>query len=259
VFYSGERTDSGKEDRLMYRPPKQTMGESGANGVNRILAALPSEEYDRLSPYLQPVSLPLGQILHMPEETIDYVYFPTSSLISLLAMLEGGETVEAGMIGSEGMAGISVVLGVESTTTQALVQGAGEALRMKAKTLRSFIKDGGPLHDLLLRYTHTIFAQIAQTAACNRVHSLNERLARWLLLTHDRTQRNNLDLTHEFAARMLGTRRAGVSVAASALREAGLIDYLRGQVVIRNRAGLEDASCECYGIVKAEFDRLFKS
>jgi CRP-like cAMP-binding protein len=233
------------------------MGQSNNNGENRVLAALPGAEYDRLSSHLQHVTLALGDILHMPEDTIEYIYFPTTSLISLLAMLEDGETVEAGVVGAEGFVGVSVALGVPTTTTQSLVQGAGDAMRIKAETLKALIKDGGPLHELLLRFTHTLFTQIAQTAACNRAHNLSERLARWLLLSHDRLRRDEFEMTHEFLARMLGTRRAGVSVAASALREAGLIDYSRGRVLIINRKGLEKASCECYRIVKADFDALF--
>ncbi len=139
---------------------------------------------------------------------------------------------------------------------ESLVQGNGEALAMKSQTLRSLIKDGGVLHDLILRYVHSLFAQVSQTADCSRAHTLHERLARWLLLTHDRLERDNFELTHECLGRMLGTRRAGVSVAASTLRQAGLIDYKRGIIEILNRTGLEEASCECYAIVRAEFDRL---
>jgi CRP-like cAMP-binding protein len=180
-------------------------------------------------------------------------------MISLLAALEGGETVETGVVGAEGMVGISVVLGVETSTSEALVQADGEAFRMKAKALAPLIRNGSVLHENLLRYIHTILAQISQTAACNRAHNLSERLARWLLLTHDRLGRDEFELTHELLAHMLGTRRAGVSVAASTLREAGVIGYTRGRVTILDRKGLESATCECYRKVKAEFDRQFKS
>jgi CRP-like cAMP-binding protein len=155
------------------------------------------------------------------------------------------------------MVGFPVMFGTYKTTNQALIQGSGSALRMRATSLHALVKNGGPLHDLILRYVYTIFAQISQTAACNRIHTLNERLARWLLLTHDRINRKEFSLTHEFLARMLGTRRAGVSVAASALRDAGLIDYSRGQVEVLDRKGLEEVSCECYAVVRAEFDRMF--
>ena len=226
---------------------------------NRILAALPSVEYELVVPHLDKVSLRHGQILQVPDQRIEFLYFPTTCMISLLAALEGGETVETGVVGGEGMVGISVVLGVETSPNEALVQADGEAYRMKAKALGPLIKNGSVLHDNLLRYIHAIFAQISQTAACNRAHSLSERLARWLLLTHDRLGRDEFELTHEFLARMLGTRRAGVSVAASTLREAGAIGYTRGRVTILDREGLENAACECYRIVKAEFDRLSKS
>jgi len=223
---------------------------------NLILAALAGEEFDRLSEHLEAFELKLGEFLHMPDERVEHVYFPTDGIVSLLATLEGGETVETGVVGREGMVGISIVLGVDTTTSQSLVQGSGHALRMKAQSLKPFLNNGGRLQDLLLRYIHTVFSQISQTAACNRVHTLNERLARWLLLTHDRLEHDTFDMTHEFLARMLGTRRAGVSIAASALREAGLIDYSRGQVVVLNRKGLEEGCCECYGVVKADADRL---
>jgi CRP-like cAMP-binding protein len=225
---------------------------------NRILAALPSEEYLLVAEHLEKVFLKLGQILHMPDQRIDFLYFPATCMVSLLATLEGGETVETGVVGSEGMVGISMALGVDRSASEALVQADGEAYRMKATSLGPLTKNGGALHADLLRYIHTIFAQISQTAACNRAHTLSERLARWLLLTHDRLGRDEFELTHEFLARMLGTRRAGVSVAASTLRGAGVIGYTRGRVTILDRKGLENAACECYYIVKAEFDRLFK-
>jgi|ERR1700682_129944 len=227
--------------------------------ANWILAALPGEEYELVVPHLEKVLLKRGHILQMPDQRIEFLYFPTTCMISLLASLEGGETVETGVVGNEGMVGISVVLGVETSSSEALVQADGEAFRMKAKALGPLIKNGSVLHDNLLRYIYTILAQISQTAACNRAHSLSERLARWLLLTHDRLGRDEFEMTHEFLARMLGTRRAGVTVAASTLREAGAIGYTRGRVTILDRPGLENVACECYRIVKAEFDRLFKS
>jgi CRP-like cAMP-binding protein len=233
--------------------PKNTLSQ------NRILASLPAAEFERISSHLVEVSLPLGEIIHRPEQKIEYVYFPENSLVSLLAVLEDGETVEAGVIGYEGFVGVPVVLGVQSGTTQALIQGAGDAQRIKSQALRSLINDGGQLQGLLLRFAHTLFTQVAQTAACNRAHDLNQRLARWLLLSHDRLRKEEFILTHEFLSRMLGTRRAGVSVAANGLRQGGLIDYTRGRVRIKNRKGLEQASCECYGIVKADYDALFKA
>jgi len=227
------------------------------NCKNRILAALENGEYEQLSPYLRKVVLETGSILYRPEQKIEYIYFPTSGMVSLLAELQDGESVEAGVVGNEGVAGITVVLGVDVASSEALVQVKGEALQMKADALRPLIKNGGRFHDLLLRYTHTIFTQVAQTAACNSAHSLDERLARWLLLTHDRVGLDAFDMTHEFLARMLGTRRAGVSGAASALRDVGIIDYTRGHVTIIDRKGLENASCECYQVVQNEFNRVF--
>ena len=230
-----------------------------APNKNMLLAVLSGAEYELVATHLEKISLRSGQILQMPGQRIDFLYFPTTCMISLLATLEDGETVETGVVGSEGMVGISVALGVETSTNEALVQGDGEAFRLKANALGPLIKNGGVFHVNLLRYIHAIFAQISQTAACNRAHSLSERLARWLLLTHDRLGRDEFEFTHEFLARMLGTRRAGVSVAASTLREAGAIGYTRGRVTILDRQGLEKAACECYRIVKAEFDRTLES
>lgn len=222
---------------------------------NRILAALPAPDYKLLSPHLQNVFLFSGQVVYTPEKRISEVYFPTSCLLSIVALLENGETVEAGMVGNEGMLGIPIVLGSDSTTTEAVVLASGEALRMSAKNLKTFIDNDGLLNKLLLRYTNAFLTQVAQTAACNRAHTLNERLSRWLLLTHDRVQRNSFELTHEFLANMLGTRRAGVSVAAKILKDAGLVDYTRGHMHILDRPGLEEMACECYRVVRDESER----
>jgi CRP-like cAMP-binding protein len=223
--------------------------------ANKILAALSPEEFEPLAAKLKSVPLLLGEILYLPDQKIEYVYFVNSGVVSLLSALENGATVEAGVIGSEGMAGISVILGADSTPNQALIQGAGEAWRIPSKDIRTEFGKGGKLRDLILRYTHTLFTQVAQTAACNRLHSIEQRLARWLLLTQDRVDRNDFVLTQDFLSRMLGVRRAGVSVAANTLRQAGLLDYHRGTMTILNRQGLEEYSCECYAIVKDEYDR----
>jgi CRP-like cAMP-binding protein len=223
--------------------------------ANQILAALPREEFLPLAAKLRSVPLVLGETLYMPEQKIEYVYFVNSGVVSLLATLENGTTVEAGVIGLEGMAGISVILGADSTPNQALIQGAGEALRIPSKDIRTEFRKGGKLRDLLLRYTHTLFTQVAQTAACNRLHSIEQRLARWLLLSQDRIGRDDFVLTQDFLSRMLGVRRAGVSVAANTLRQAGLIDYHRGTMSVLDRKGLENYSCECYAIVRDEYDR----
>ncbi len=226
-----------------------------ARMANQILAALPQEEFEPLAAKLRLVPLVLGETLYLPEQKIEYVYFVNSGVVSLLAALENGATVEAGVIGCEGMAGISVILGADSTPTQALVQSAGQALRISSRDIRTEFRKGGKLRDLLLRYTHTLFTQVAQTAACNRLHSIEQRLARWLLLTQDRVGRDDFVLTQDFLSRMLGVRRAGVSVAASTLRQAGLIDYHRGTMTVLDRPGLENYSCECYRIVRDEYDR----
>ncbi len=205
---------------------------------------------------LRPVPLKLGHVLYEPSRTVEDVYFPTSGVISLLAAFEDGATVEAGVIGREGMLGTSVVLGAETTPQQALVQADGHALKMAARDLKAEVQKDGLLLNLLLRFTNALFTQVAQTAGCNRAHTLEQRLARWLLLTHDRVQQDEFAITQEFLSRMLGVRRAGVSVAASALREMRAIDYRRGKVIVLDRSGLENSSCECYSIVKAEYHRL---
>jgi CRP-like cAMP-binding protein len=226
---------------------------------NVILSALPDEEFEGLRPKLREVSIPLGEIVYLPEQPIEHVYFINSGIISWLAVLEDGNTVEAGVIGPEGIAGMSVVLGAASTPNQGLAQSPIEALKMRAGDLVDEFRKGGQLHNLLLRFVHTMFLQVTQTAACNRLHTLDQRLARWLLMTHDRLDGNKFTLTQDFLSRMLGVRRAGVSVAATSLRQKGLIDYHRGDITILNHVGLEDAVCECYQIVKAEYDRLISA
>ena len=223
---------------------------------NSILAALPSSELEKFTTKLRPVQLKLGHVLYRPDDPIEYVYFPTAGVISLLAAFGDGSTVEAGVIGREGLLGTAAVLGAEKTPHQALVQADGYALKMAARDLRAEVKTDGRLLDLLLRFTNALFTQVAQTAGCNRAHTLEQRLARWLLLTHDRVRLNEFAITQEFLSRMLGVRRAGVSVAANALREMHAIDYRRGKVIVMDRSGLENASCECYSIVKAEYDRI---
>jgi len=225
--------------------------------LNRILAGF--SDLEQFATKLHPVPLELGDILYEPEQRIEHVYFPTSGVISLLAAFQDGSTVEAGLLGREGMLGTSVVLGAETTPHQALVQANGHALRMTARDLRAELQNDGLMLDSLLRYTHALFTQVAQTAACNRAHTLEQRLARWLLLTHDRVQQNEFAMTQDFLSRMLGVRRAGVSVAANTLREMRAIDYIRGAVIVLDRRALERASCECYRAVRVEYDRLFKS
>lgn len=200
------------------------------------------------------MTFPIGQIVYAPEQTIEYVYFVNRGVISLLAALEDGDTVEAGLIGPEGLAGVAVVLGANSTPQQALAQSDIEAARISAQDLIAEFRRSEELRELLLRFVQAMFTQVAQTAACNRLHTLDQRLARWLLMTHDRVKTDQFTVTQEFLSRMLGVRRAGVSVAANSLRHAGMIDYRRGDILVLDRSGLERTGCECYGIVKAEYD-----
>lgn len=223
---------------------------------NRLLATLPAEEYERLVPHLELVSLPLNQIIYQLGEPIEYVYFPHHAIISLLSVLEDGSTVEAGLVGNDGMVGLPVILGGNKTSNQALVQVAGNGMRMKAELLNSEFKRGGALQSLLLRYTQALLTQVSQGVACNRLHTIEERLARWLLTVQDRVESDQFPLTQEFIAQMLGTRRSGVTVAAGTLSKAGTIRYSRGKITIVNQGDLEAIACECYGIIKAEFNRL---
>jgi CRP-like cAMP-binding protein len=226
---------------------------------NRILAALTDGERENIVPHLERPSLPAGRILFEPGDPVRHIYFPTNSIISMLSAMENGATVEAGLVGKEGVVGISAILGAETSATQALVQVAGEALCIPADVLMTEFKRAGMLQALLLRHTHTLFTMVSQTAACNRLHNVEERLARWLLTTNDRVESDEFLLTQEFIARMLGTRRSGVTVAAGILQQAGLINYKRGRIKILDREGLEEVSCECYRIVKKEYERYLKA
>ena len=226
------------------------------NAANRILKGLPVEEYERLSDYLEPVSMSLGEVLCHPDERITHVYFPNRGTVSLVSVFDDGRSVEVGMVGNEGMFGVCVFLGSISTPLLAQVQLPGDGLRMRAGVLQREFKKGGPLQDLLLRYTQVFITQIAQTAACNRAHSVEGRLSKWLLMCGDRANSKDLELTHDFIGMMLGVRRAGVTEAALTLKSKGLIEYRRGHLTIRDRQGLESITCECYAVVKKEFARL---
>jgi len=225
---------------------------------NRLLAALPNEEYKRICTHLEPVSLALGEIVYDSGAQMEHVYFPINSIVSLLYTMEDGTTTEIGVVGNEGVVGIAIFMGGESTPNQGLVQSGGRAVRMKVKAMRDEFKRGGAFQLLLLRYTQALVTQISQTAVCNRRHPVEQQLCRWLLLSHDRVDSDVLVMTHEMIANMLGTRREGVTVAAGHLQDAGLIDYHRGRIQILNRSGLEDAVCECYQVVRDEFARLSK-
>src|SRR5882762_6454409 len=218
---------------------------------NRILAALPAKEYARLLPHLTPVTLPLGEVLYKTEDRIQYVYFPNSGVVSFVAHMKEGASIEVGLAGCEGMVGIPILFGDDISQNEAVVQIADGAMRMKASVLTEELKrDGGELEPLLKRFALALMKQVSQTAACNRNHHVAERLARWLLTCHDRVNGDELKLTQEFIAEMLGTRRSGVSEAAMMLQSSGLIRYSRGHITILDRKGLEEFSCECYATVK---------
>lgn len=225
---------------------------------NRLLAGLPDEEYAQLEPDLELVSLSLGEILFEPPDLIRKVYFPTSSIISFLAELPDGDSVEVGLAGNEGVAGVDVILGVSKASKVATVQGAGDALRIAAPVLKEAFNRGGKLQQYLLQYTHALMSQISLSVLCNVRHQIDGRLARWLLMYSDGFGSEEFYLTHEFMANMLGVRRASVSVIAKQLQDEGLITYNRGQFRILNREGLEAKTCECYPVVKEEFDSLYK-
>lgn len=218
--------------------------------TNHLLAALSRPEYQHLQPDLKEVSLVFGDILYEAGDVIKDVYFPNQGIISLLSTVEDRSTLEVGLVGREGMAGIPVYLGATISRNRALVQGAGTAMRMKAAVLRKQIKDNRPLPELLRHYTLSLLTQISQGAACNRFHRVEARLARWLLMTHDRLQSDEFRLTQEFLSDMLGVRREGVVRAARILQQRNLIQYVRGHLKILNRAGLEAASCQCYALMR---------
>jgi CRP-like cAMP-binding protein len=217
---------------------------------------LPDEDYQRLVPDLEFVELPIKQVLYEPEEPIKHVYFVNQGIVSIVYTTEDGSTVEVGMVGNEGMVGIPVFLGGNMTTTSAFMQVPGTAMRMKAVRIKAEFDLGGSLQKLLLRYTQALLTQISHTAVCNRLNTVEERLARWLLMVADLTQSNEFPLTQEFIAQMLGVRRSGVTVAAGILSQAGMIRYSRGRITILNREDLEATSGESYRMIKTEFSRL---
>lgn len=225
---------------------------------NRLLAALPTDDYERLQPHLKLMTLPLRYVVYEAGDPITDVYFPRHAVISLVATLEDGSTMESGLIGREGMAGMPVLLGGTTKAHRAFVQIAGDAWRLKATVLRTEFDRGGALQKLLLRYFQALFTQVAQAGVCNRFHTTEERLARWLLIMADCVQSDAFPLTQEFIAQMIGVRRAGVTVAAGALNHAGLIHYTRGHIEITDRDGLEDFSCECYSVVRDELAWIYK-
>ena len=223
---------------------------------NHLLAALPPSEWQRWLPQLEAVDMPLGQVLYEPGVTLGHVYFPTTAIVSLLYVMENGASAETAMVGNEGLVGISLFMGGESTPSRAVVLSAGQGYRLEAQAMKDEFSRAGPVLHLLLRYTQALITQMSQTAVCNRHHSLDQQLCRWLLLSLDRLQGSELVMTQELIANMLGVRREGVTESALKLQAAGLIRYARGHISVLNRAGLERRTCECYAVVKKEYDRL---
>jgi CRP-like cAMP-binding protein len=223
---------------------------------NHLLAALPRDDFLRLRSKLEFVSLKLGDVLYESGEQMDYVYFPTTAIVSLLYIMENGSTAEIGLVGNEGLVGVALFMGGGTMPNRAIVQSAGDAIKLKARNLQSEFSRGGVFQLLLLRYTQAFMTQISQTAVCNRLHSIEKQLCRWLLLNHDRLQSDKLVMTQELIANMLGVRREGVTVAAGHLQNKKLISYVRGTITILDRKGLESNVCECYQVVKTEYDRL---
>jgi CRP-like cAMP-binding protein len=226
-----------------------------SRAMNRVLTSIPPKDYKRLHAHLEPITLEFGQVLYEPGEPIKHVYFPIDSLISLLTAVDKRRTLEVGMVGNEGMAGMPFILGIGVSGVRAIVQGRGNALRMASAPFHTEFSRSQPLQEALYRYTYALMAQISQTAACNRFHDAGPRLARWLLMTRDRVGSDEFLLTHEFLAHMLGLRREGVTEAANALKQRKLISYTRGKMQILSVSGLKSSSCSCYQIVKGVFDR----
>lgn len=223
---------------------------------NQLLAWLPDMELAQWLPHLEPVDMPLGSVLYESGDTVTHVYFPTSSLVSLLYVMEDGASAEIAVVGYEGIVGISLFMGGASTPSRAIVQGGGKGFRLKASLMLKEFNRAGPVMHLLLRYTQALLTQMAQTAVCNRHHSIDQQLCRWLLLSLDRLRSNELVMTQELIADMLGVRREGVTEAAGRLEKAGLIRYHRGHITVLDRGHLERRTCECYAVVKKEYDRL---
>ena len=232
------------------------MPETSTPQQNHLLAALPAEVQGRLLPYLELVSLPLGKALYEPGDALRHIYFPTDCIVSLLYVMENGASAEIAVVGNEGLVGVALFMGGESTPSRAVVQSAGHAYRLLAQRLKDEFNRHGEMLLLMLRYTQSLITQMSQTAVCNRHHSIDQQLCRWLLLSLDRLPGNHLVMTQELIANMLGVRREGVTDAAGKLQKLGVIEYMRGQITVLDRHRLEQLSCECYAVVKKETDRL---
>jgi len=226
---------------------------------NLLLAALPEDIWSRLEPYVELTEMPLGQVLCESGSKMNYVYFPTNSIVSLLYVMEDGHSAEIGIVGNEGVIGIALFMGGETTPSRAVVQSGGTAYRLPGRFLKKEFSEAGPLQRLLLRYTQALITQMSQTAVCNRHHSIDQQLSRWLLMSMDRLSSNELVMTQELIANMLGVRREGVTESAGRLQKLGLITYKRGRITIVDRPSLEKYTCECYEVVRREFKRLLPS
>jgi CRP-like cAMP-binding protein len=223
---------------------------------NQLLAALPEAELQRWLPHLEYVDMRLGEVLYEAGSTLSHVYFPTTAIVSLLYVMQNGESAEIAVVGNDGVVGISLFMGGDSTSSRALIQSAGGAYRLSARLMKEEFDRGGPVLHLLLRYTQALIAQMVQTAACNRHHSLDQQLCRWLLLSLDRLQGTDMLMTQDLIANMLGVPRDGATEGALKLQTAGLINYAQGRIQVLDRGGLEKRTCECYAVVKKEYDRL---
>lgn len=223
---------------------------------NYLLASLPDKEYERILPKLEPVSFDLGKVLYESGDPLDYAYFPTTAIVSLLYIMENGATAEIGVVGNDGILGIALFMGGDTTPNRAVIQSAGAAFKMKDRDLRSEFGLGEMFQKMLLRYTQALMTQISQTAVCNRLHSVEQHLCRWLLLSHDRLATDKLVMTHDLISNMLGVRREGITLAAHKLAEKKLITNVRGTITVIDRRGLEAAVCECYKVVNDEYNRL---
>ena len=230
----------------MTTPPSRILS------ANRLLESLPREEYERLRPKMQTIQIPRGRVLCETGDLAQHVYFPLSGVVSLLSSTEAGEVIEVAMVGNEGTTALPVIMHAREMPYRAVIQVPVEALRCVPDVIQDEFKNGGRLQNLLVCYTHSLFTQIAQSAVCNRFHTAEQRFSRWLLCTHDRAQSDTIELTHEIISDMLGVQRSVVSVTAGAFQKSGLITYSRGSITIRDRAGLEAASCECYQVVKRQ-------
>jgi CRP-like cAMP-binding protein len=223
---------------------------------NHLLAALPAGELARIKTKLEPVSFKLGDVLYESGNKMDYAYFPTTAIISMLYVMENGATAEIGVVGNDGMIGNALFMGGDTTTSRAIIQSAGEIFKMKAKDLKAEFKLGGGFQEMMLRFTQALLTQVSQTAVCNRLHTVEQQFCRWLLLSHDRLDSDNLVMTHDLISNMLGVRREGITLAAQKLAKRKLIRNVRGTITIIDRQGLEGAVCECYAVVNAEYNRL---